>query len=136
MTKTCKAFKRIFLIMLSTVIVFSCANMVFAADDSNCGIAPCYTNISRNTVSFSKSGIKVTGTATLTATKSMSLKIKMEVQKKSSGTYSTVETWNASKTGTSLSLSKSRNINLLYDYRLKVTFTAGSETTVVYKYLS
>lgn len=136
MTKVYKVFKRSFFIMLSMVIVFSCANVVFAADNSNCGIAPRYTDISRNTVNFSKSGIKVTGTATLTAIKSMSLKVKMEVQKKSSGTYSTVETWTASKTGTSLSLSKSRNINLLYDYRLKVTFTAGSESTVVYKYLS
>ena len=46
----------------------------------------------------------------------------------------TVETWTSSKTGTYLSMSESRNINILCDYRLKVTFTAGSEKETVYRY--
>ena len=36
--------------------------------------------------------------------------------------------------GTTLFVSESRNINVLCNYRLKVTYTAGSETEVVYKY--
>ena len=31
-------------------------------------------------------------------------------------------------------MSESRNINLFSDYRLKVTFTAGSETETTYAY--
>lgn len=61
-------------------------------------------------------------------------KIKMELQKEKSKTYETVETWTNSKTGTVLAMSESRNINVLCKYRLKVTFTAGKETEVVYKY--
>lgn len=40
------------------------------------------------------------------------------------------------KNGVTLAMSESRNINILCDYRLKATFTAGSESTVVYKYPS
>lgn len=58
----------------------------------------------------------------------------MELQKKKSKGYETVETWTASKTGTILTISESRNINILCNYRLKVTFTAGNETEVIYKY--
>lgn len=59
---------------------------------------------------------------------------KKELQKEKSKSYETVETWTSSKTGTLLSVSESRNINVLCNYRLKVTFTAGKETEVVYKY--
>ena len=58
----------------------------------------------------------------------------MELQKEKSKGYETVETWTSSKTGTVLAMSESRNINVLCNYRLKVTFTAGKETEVVYKY--
>ena len=60
--------------------------------------------------------------------------LEMELQKEKSKTYETVETWTSSKTGTVLAMSESRNINVLCKYRLKVTFTAGKETEVVYKY--
>lgn len=66
--------------------------------------------------------------------KSMVLKIKMELQKEKSSGYETVENWTSSKTGTYLSTKESKNINIFYDYRLKVTFTAGSETVTTYKY--
>ena len=59
---------------------------------------------------------------------------KKELQKEKSKSYETVETWTSSKTGTVLAMSESRNINVLCKYRLKVTFTAGKETEVVYKY--
>ncbi len=60
----------------------------------------------------------------------------MELQKKKSGTYETIKTWSASKTGTYLSVAEKRTINLLSDYRLKTTFTAGTETRVAYAYPS
>lgn len=95
---------------------------------------PYFTTISSTTHSINISGIKATCTATVRSQKSTTLKLKMELQKKKSGVYSTVKTWEHSKTGTSLSASESRNINILYDYRLKTTFTAGSESTVSYAY--
>ena len=58
----------------------------------------------------------------------------MELQKKKSGVYETVKTWTSSKNGTYLAMSEARNINVFCDYRLKVTFTAGSETDIEYKY--
>ncbi len=64
----------------------------------------------------------------------MSLSIKMELQKLKSGEYKTVETWNSSKTGYSIGMEESRLINIFATYRLKVTFTAGSETVVSYAY--
>lgn len=60
----------------------------------------------------------------------------MELQKKKSGTYETVKTWSASKTGTTVLIDEKRAINLLSDYRLKTTFTAGTETRVAYAYPS
>lgn len=60
----------------------------------------------------------------------------MELQKKKSGTYETIKTWSVSKTGTYLSVAEKRAINLLADYRLKTTFTAGMETRVAYAYPS
>lgn len=64
----------------------------------------------------------------------MNLKINMELQKEKSSGYETVKTWTSSNTGILLTMSESRNINILCNYRLKVTFTAGSETQVMYKY--
>lgn len=87
-----------------------------------------------NTTNLKINGIKASCAATVTARKSTTLKIKMELQKNKSSGYTTVETWTDSSTGICLAISKTRNINIFYDYRLKVTFTAGSETAVVYKY--
>jgi hypothetical protein len=93
-----------------------------------------YSTIAITSTSFSISGVKATCTASLKPQYSTNLKIVMELQKKKSSGYETVETWTSSTTGISLSTSKSRTINVLSTYRLKVTYTAGSETTVVYKY--
>lgn len=94
-----------------------------------------YANIGAASVSFYISGVTAHCGATLTAQRSMSLQIVMTLQKKtSSGTYTNVKTWSATKTGTNLALSQSRVINVLSDYRLKGTFTAGGETTTIYKY--
>ena len=58
----------------------------------------------------------------------------MELQKQKTNRYETVETWTNSKTGTSLSMSEKRNINILNKYRLKTTFTVGSECIIKYSY--
>ena len=97
-------------------------------------VSPCYVNISSKSASLKISGITANCTATLKAGSSMKLTIKMELQKLSSGSYSTVKTWTDTTTGKVLSMSESRLINALSDYRLKVTFTAGSETATAYKY--
>lgn len=93
-----------------------------------------YTTIETNKTSISISGIKETCSASMTAKKSAALKIKMELQKKKTNGYETVQTWTTSRTGVTLAISEARNINILCDYRLKVTFTAGTESTTVYKY--
>ena len=128
-----KMLKRIVLIALSLFTALNGAAVCNAAV-KNEEIAPYYVNISSSSASLNISGIKATCNAVLRANSSVSLSIKMELQKKKSSGYETVETWTSSKTGTYLSMSESRNINILCDYRLKVTFTAGSETEVVYRY--
>ena len=94
-----------------------------------------YANIGAATLSFVISGVTANCGASLTAKKSCSLQIVMTLQKKnSSGTWSNVKTWSATKTGINLALSQSRLINVLSTYRLKGTFTAGGETTTIYRY--
>ena len=116
------------------MMVLSSTVITKAAIKDNSEISPCYVNINNSIAKVSISGIKATCSAVLQSNKSVSLKIKMELQKEKSSGYETVETWTSSKTGMILSMSESRNINILCDYRLKVTFTAGSETEVTYKY--
>ena len=128
-----KMLKRIVLIALSLFTALNGAAVCKAAV-KNEEIAPYYVNISLSSATLRISGIKATCNATLRSKSSVSLSIKMELQKKKSSGYETVETWTSSKTGTYLSMDESRNINLLCSYRLKTTFTAGSETEVKYKY--
>lgn len=135
MQKSISFSRKFILICLSLVILLSCPLSVYAAVSNNNGQADLmYTTIETNKSSISISGIKATCNAKMTSKKSTTLKIKMELQKKKSSGYKTVETWTSSKSGVSLVSSESRNINILCDYRLKVTFTAGSESTIVYKY--
>lgn len=134
MTKQKIMLKKLSLLILVFLMVLSNAFVVNANVNNDNEIRPFYVNILRRDVSLNISGIKAECTASLRANKSMTLKIKMELQKSKSNGYETVETWTSSKTGTYLTVSESRNINIFSDYRLKVTFTAGSETEIVYKY--
>lgn len=93
-----------------------------------------YVNISTCSCSCYISGITLYASAELTAKRSMSLKIKVEVQKLKSGEYSTIETWNSSITDTYLQFNNHRTINIFSTYRIKVTFTAGGESTTKYSY--
>ena len=58
----------------------------------------------------------------------------MELQKSTSSGYENVQTWTSSGYGVYLQMSEKKTINILSDYRLKVTVTAGTESKVAYDY--
>ena len=95
---------------------------------------PCFTTIDAVSTVFSFSGINSTSSVVLTSQYSTSLSIKIELQKEKSTGYETIETWTKSGTGTMLGLEETRLINILADYRIKVTCKAGSETFTTYDY--
>lgn len=134
MVKRKNSFSTFVFSVLSLVIVFNSFAIVGASANVGPEIVPYYTNITSCSVSLNVSGIKAECKATVRAKSSMNLKIKMELQKEKSSGYETVKTWTSSNTGILLTMSESRNINILCNYRLKVTFTAGSETQVMYRY--
>lgn len=130
-----KIFKRIICVLMCLVMCGSMTAMAFDVDSPATEIVTQrYANISSKSCSLIISGVNSTSSASLHVKSSMSLKIIMELQKKKSGTYQTIETWTASRTGVSLAMEEDRLINLLADYRLKVTFNAGSETVVAFAY--
>lgn len=131
-------FKSALCVLLSMMVIFCqfFALTVSAAEEEENQIMPRLSVISSTSTTFSISGITATCKARLFTSSSASLSIKMELQKYSSGSYSTVQTWSVSGSGTSLTDSRTKTINVLYDYRLKVTYKAGSETSVTYKYPS
>lgn len=134
MIKAKDSLIQIISIFFSIIVICSSIFTVNAATMQEDEISPCYVTIS-GTVSYIKiSGIKANCYASITSDYSTFLSIKMELQKKKSNGYETIETWSANKTGSFLELSKSKNINLLSDYRLKVTFKADKESSISYKY--
>ena len=124
--------KQIFAIVFSVLLMFS--SCIVANADINDSISICYAEINSRDVNLTISGIKATCKASLFAKKSTTLKIKLELQKKKSDGYETVETWTKSGNGLKLDLLETRNINRLCKYRIKATFTAGSEKEIVYQY--
>ncbi len=130
-----KIFKKVICVVMCLLLCGSMTAMALKIETPETGIvAPMYANIASHSCSLVISGINSTSSATLRASKSMSLKIKMELQKKKGDVYQTIETWNASRTGTILAVEEDRLINVLANYRLKVTYTAGSETVVYFAY--
>lgn len=134
MVKWKNIFYTLVLVCLSYTMIIGSSTISSAAISDGPEIVPYYINITSCSVSLNISGIKAECKATVRAKSSMNLKIKMELQKEKSSGYETVKTWTSSNTGILLTMSESRNINILCNYRLKVTFTAGSETQVMYKY--
>ena len=130
-----RSFKILSFIM-ALIMALSFGTATFAETDDVSDNEPGYrfSTIASTATSFTISGLTAECCAILTAKYSTTLKIKMELQKKSSGTYSTVKTWNKSATGVSTGVEGTKIINPLSTYRLKVTYTAGSETYVAYKY--
>lgn len=121
------------------VLLFALQGLVavFAAESKTMVEKPVierFTNIKSYSCNCYISGLTIYASATLTPKSSMYLHIKMELQKYSSGDYNTIETWTDSKTGTFLSMDKSKLINVFSTYRIKVTFTAGGESTTSYAY--
>lgn len=130
-------------IVKNSLYLLFCSFLLFSFLAPNSGYASNQSEIQLQSVFISKSncfisisGITANYTSSLNARSSTKLSIKMELQKKKSGTFETIKTWSASKTGTYLSVAEKRTINLLSDYRLKTTFTAGTETRVAYAYPS
>lgn len=135
MVKRKSFFKMFVMCMLTCLLVCGNAATVHAAVNNDAyGITPLYADISNHATNLTISGIKAECRASVKANKTVNLTIKMELQKEKSNGYETVETWTSSKTGTYLAMSESRNINIFSTYQLKVTFTAGNETEVVYRY--
>lgn len=130
-----KVLKKILCVAMCLIMCGSTAAMALTMDSPDTKIVePAYENISANSCSLKISGVNSVSSAVLHAKGSMYLHIKMELQKKKSGIYQTIETWTASRTGMVLTMEEERLINVLASYRLKVTFTAGSETVVYYDY--
>ena len=93
-----------------------------------------FTTILNYSSNIIKSGITVTCKAKLNSVYSTNLKIVMTLQKNTSSGYTDVKTWTATGSGTYLDAEESRVINILYTYRLKVTFTAGNESVTTYSH--
>lgn len=129
-----RSVRAVLCLMLALLAFGSSTLIANAADNDSPTITPFYINIHSVSAKIKISGIKSESTATLKTSKSMKLTIKMELQKMKSGAYETIETWTSSKTSTALTVTESRNINIFCDYRLKVTFTAGNEAEVLYRY--
>lgn len=129
-----KRFSKLLCIVLAVFTVFSSAIPASATVIEENVAVPYYTTIGTTSYAVSISGITASCRASITSKTSTTLKIVMELQKKGSSGYSTVKTWSDSRTGTTLAVSGSKTINILSTYRLKVTFTAGSETKVYYDY--
>ncbi|MDD6603254.1 MAG: hypothetical protein PUE73_02815 [Eubacteriales bacterium] len=133
-----KKLKKIGAMLMALVMTMTACSTVYAANETDSSdtetVEARYVVIEDADCSLSVSGISAKCMATLSTKSSKSLKIKMELQKKKSTGYETLQTWTASKTGKYLTMTESRNINLLCSYRLKTTFTARSETEVIYRY--
>ncbi len=127
--------RSISVILILTMLFYVFAINSFGAEtEEDYGIMPCFTTINSVTTSFSISGINSTSSVALTSQYSTSLSIKVELQKLKSGAFETIETWTETGTGRYLSLEEDRLINVLCDYRIKVTCKADAETFVRYDY--
>lgn len=125
-----RRIKQLIALVLCSIMIFSCFQLTAFCETASVT----NLNISNDKCKLTISGINSTSSASMQTARSMSLSIKMELQKIKSGTYTTIETWTASRTGMTLSMCEDRLINILATYRLKVTFTAGNETIVRYAY--
>lgn len=130
MVKKSLSMVLILTMLFSVFAITSSANTV--EDDNN--IMPRWSVLSGVATSFTISGLVATASVSMSAQYSTSLSIKIELQKEKSTGYETIETWTKSGTGTYLNLEEDRLINLLADYRIKVTCTADGEIHVKYDY--
>lgn len=132
-----KSFKKLIAFLLVFMLIFlltvyNNALNTSALEQEVDGVK--YSTILSNRSNISKNGIIVTCKASLEARYSTNLKIVMTLQKNTSSGYTDVKTWTTTGNGTYLDAEESRAINILYTYRLKVTFTAGNESVTTYSY--
>lgn len=132
-----KSFKKLIAFLLVFMLIFlltvyNNALNTSALEQEVDGVK--YSTILSNRSNISKNGIIVTCKASLEARYSTNLKIVMTLQKNTSSGYTDVKTWTATGSGTYLDAEESRVINILYTYRLKVTFTAGNESVTTYSH--
>lgn len=132
MSNTIKKSLSVVLILTMLFSVF--VTNTYSIDENESTIMPRWSTISSVSTTFVISGLNSTSTVTLVSQYSTSLYIKIELQKEKSTGYETIETWTKTGTGVVLSLEEKRLINVLADYRIKVTCTAGGETHVTYDY--
>ena len=131
-----KRFSRAVSLIMCFMLILSCMSVfVSAADDSKEPEPTRFNIISTASCDIVISGINSTSFAVMQTATATSLKIKMELQKLKSGTYTTIETWTATRSnGASLVIEEDRLINIFSTYRLRVTFQAGGETHVMIAY--
>ncbi len=132
-----KSFKKLIAFLLVFMLIFlltvyNNALNTSALEQEVDGVK--YSTILSNRSNISKNGIIVTCKASLEARYSTNLKIVMTLQKNTSSGYTDVKTWTTTGNGTYLDAEESRAINILYTYRLKVTFTAGNESVTTYSH--
>lgn len=125
-------------IMLCLVMLFSVFSVSFISNaatvDNGNEIMPLYTTIEGYTVIFDVSGLKATASVSLSSQVSTSLKIVVYLQKETSDGYETVKTWTTTGSGYLLAMEETATANIFYNYRIKVTMTAGSEKITVFRY--
>lgn len=132
--------KKILSVLLAIVMMFSVFSVCLVsnaseASDEESIVMPRFTTIAGCTYLFEIKGLTAKFSVSLDANRYTNLKITVEMQREESTGYKTVETWTASETNyVALSLGGSRIINPFADYRIKITFVAGTETHIVYDY--
>ncbi len=132
-----KIMVRLCSILALLALIFSLNSIQVLANNENREPSTKMTYIDLYNATIDKGIISTTVTAKITGKSNVtSIKIKMELQKLTSGTYSTIQTWEQTFSGNTGTMEKSKTTSLLSTYRLKVTFTAycgtASETKTLY----
>lgn len=124
-------FKKIILII--GVVLLASNNIVYAEAATDTGIVqPYYTTISSAEADISNNSGVLTLDTKLVAKQKSNLSITMKLQKKSGTSWTTIKTWNASKSSAySLSINETYTVSR-GTYRIASTLSTGTETTTVY----
>ena len=130
-----KTIVKVLAAVLVIMTVFTTCACAFASGADEREEPTRFSVINTAALSFTITGATAKAGGSLTAKRNTSLQIVMTLQKKNSnGTWSNVQTCSKSGSGTVLNLTGSKVINVLNTYRVKGTFTAGGETTTIYRY--
>ncbi len=133
------SIKKLGVIAVVLTMLFTTISVGYAFDDEPEESETRYTYISSYNGSINHGIINTTVKAKIIGKSSVTkVKIKMELQKLSSGSYSTVETWEQTFYSNEGDMEESKLTNPLSTYRLKATVTAysgsNSESQTFYEY--